>query len=226
MHPKLIVKKVKNRAKFLYKLYVVRDEFSIAVHRWFRCRGDETLRLSYDLNEDSTVIDLGGYKGDFADAIYNRYGSTVYLFEPVRDFYDACDQRFASNPKIHCFNYGLSASSGQFSISAEADGSSVVKASATGGEETVRIESFAATAGDLGLTQIDLIKINIEGGEYDVLPAIIVSGWIGKIRNVQVQFHDFIPGAIEKRQKIRDDLLRTHMESWCFPFVWESWRLK
>ncbi len=226
MHPKLIAKKIRNRVSYLYKLYVEKDEFSIAVNRWFKCRGDETLRLDYALNQGSVVVDLGGYKGDFADAIHDKYGSTVYLFEPVREFYDGCNQRFAGNPKIHCFNYGLSDSRGIFSISEEADGSSVVKSSAVSGMETVRIESFAATARELGLAQIDLIKINIEGGEYDVLPAMIGSGWINKTRNVQVQFHNFIPGAVEKRNKIRVDLARTHVEIWCFPFVWESWRLK
>ena len=33
------------------------------VDRWFADRGDQTLRLDYDLNENSVVLDLGGYHG-------------------------------------------------------------------------------------------------------------------------------------------------------------------
>ena len=33
------------------------------VDRWFADRkGDQTLRLVYDLNENSVVLDLGGYR--------------------------------------------------------------------------------------------------------------------------------------------------------------------
>ena len=37
-------------------------------------RGDYTLRLNYNLDKDSIVIDAGGYKGWFAENIYNNYG--------------------------------------------------------------------------------------------------------------------------------------------------------
>jgi len=31
---------------------------------WFAVNGDQTLRLNYDLDANSLVFDLGGYKGD------------------------------------------------------------------------------------------------------------------------------------------------------------------
>ena len=50
---------------------------------WVRDNGDHTLRLDYDLNEDSIVFDVGGYRGDFTSAIFNKYNCNVYVFEPV-----------------------------------------------------------------------------------------------------------------------------------------------
>lgn len=48
-----------------YKVYILRDEFTIEVVRWFQDQGDKTLRLNYsDLNENSIVFDIGGYLGD------------------------------------------------------------------------------------------------------------------------------------------------------------------
>ena len=38
------------------------------VDRWFADRGDQTLRLDYDLNENSVVLDLGGYHGSLLRA--------------------------------------------------------------------------------------------------------------------------------------------------------------
>ena len=40
---------------------------------WFAVNGDETLRLDYNLTETSVVLDLGGFKGNFAESIFNKY---------------------------------------------------------------------------------------------------------------------------------------------------------
>ena len=35
---------------------------NLAIERWTKCNGDEIYRLDYDLDENSLVFDLGGYK--------------------------------------------------------------------------------------------------------------------------------------------------------------------
>lgn len=37
-----------------------------ALQRWRKENGDYTHRVNYDLNEDSIVFDVGGYKGEWA----------------------------------------------------------------------------------------------------------------------------------------------------------------
>jgi hypothetical protein len=69
------------------------------------------------------------------------------------------------------------------------------------------------------------MKINIEGGEFDLLPAAIDSGLIERIKFIQVQFHQFIPNAIENRLQIHKALEKSHRQMWCYDFVWESWAL-
>lgn len=70
------------------------------------------------------------------------------------------------------------------------------------------------------------MKINIEGGEYQVIPALIDSGFIKNIRDIQVQFHDFIENAMAQRSEIRNRLKETHYLTYDYLFVWENWRLK
>ena len=77
-----------------------------------------------------------------------------------------------------------------------------------------------------GIAHIDLMKINIEGAEYEVLQHLIDSGLIGRITNVQVQFHDCVPFARARRASIRRQLEHTHELTYDFSFVWENWRLK
>ena len=53
------------------------SEFDKAIQRWFRDKGDQTLRLNYDLNEHSVVFDLGGYEGQWSADIFQRYQCNV-----------------------------------------------------------------------------------------------------------------------------------------------------
>ena len=77
-----------------------------------------------------------------------------------------------------------------------------------------------------GINKIDLIKINIEGGEYPLLKRMIETNIIEKCNDIQVQFHNFYPNAITLRNEIRDSLQKTHFLTYDYPFVWENWRKK
>ena len=46
--------------------------------------GDGTLRINYDLTEDSVIMDLGGYRGDWTNLMINKYNCTSHIFEPVK----------------------------------------------------------------------------------------------------------------------------------------------
>lgn len=214
------------RLKRFYKIWIVRDTFTIEVRRWFKDNGDEALRLTYDLDENSIVFDLGGYVGDFAAAISDKYGCYVYLFEPSAEFFEQCQARFASNDKVKCFNFGLGGADGQFILSADGDASSTKSEQRSAGGSLVSIRKFCDVFDELKLSRIDLLKINIEGGEYEVLPHLIDTGLIGKIRFVQVQFHTFVENANSLRAEIVESLKNSHERDWCYTFVWESWHLK
>jgi FkbM family methyltransferase len=224
-NPVLFLKKIANRLLSFYKLYILKDEFTIERTRWFKDRGDEILRLDYpELNDNSVVFDLGGYRGDFAQAINDKYGCTVYLFEPHPKFYKACVRRFISNDKIVPFNYGLSDKNGRFILSDCDDGSSFInlKHQKTAGIEC-EVKEIFETLDKLGVSGIDLMKINIEGGEYPILLHMISEEKISLVNNYQIQFHNFIDDAEVLRNKITDAFTKTHKRTWCYLFVWENW---
>lgn len=223
---KLLLKVAKRKIVNLYRREVLKDPFLNEAKRWFRDQGDVTRRLDYDLNAASVVLDLGGYLGDFAADISKKFGSSVYLFEPVPDYYEKCVQRFRDNPKIHCHRFGIGSTAQHMPMSISANESSFLNTAIVGSTIIAEIRTVTSVLQDLGIENIDLFKINIEGGEYDVLPACISSGIVSRVRNFQIQFHNFIPGADNKRNKIRADLSKTHNLTWCYDFIWENWELK
>ncbi|MDH1109309.1 FkbM family methyltransferase [Pseudomonas otitidis] len=221
-----IYSRLKNRLFYTFRRYIKREKFLLEAARWFKDKGDETLRLSYPISSSSVVFDLGGYQGDFAAEMVRLYNCKVYVFEPVLDFYNRCVERFKDNPNVFCFNYGLSSTDQKLKIGLAENASSTSRTCLGGGYELIEVRDVSACIGDLGLSKIDLMKINIEGGEFDVLPRLIDTGLIEQIEFIQVQFHNFIEDAKPKRDKIRNLLANTHSESWCYEFIWESWARK
>ena len=222
------VKKLLAKPGKLYRRHIRKDAFTREVDRWFADHGDETLRLDYpDLTEDSIVFDLGGYVGDFAAAINDKYGCKIYLFEPHPDFYKRCLERFKDNSQIVPLNYGVSDIDGSFELSDSVDGSSFLNCEHEG-KQTVRCEvrAFDRVIQELEVDEIDLMKINIEGGEFPLLEYLAHHEMLSIARDYQIQFHTFIKGAKSKRDDIVDALSKTHERSWCYTFVWENWHRK
>src|SRR4051812_28801327 len=97
------------------------------IKRWFAEKCDATLRLDYPLNENSIVFDVGGYEGNWAAQIHERYGCMVHIFEPVPSFAENIEARFRGNPKVKVHRIGLSDRSGKSVISLDQDSTSVHK---------------------------------------------------------------------------------------------------
>lgn len=194
------------------------------VVEWFKIHGDKTLRLQYNLDSSSLVFDLGGYWGQWASDIFAMYGCTIHVFEPVMDFAERIEKRFSGNKKIFIHRFGLSNENRLVKISFNEDSSSIYKP----GNNYRNAHLLKATdfIKERHIERIHLMKINIEGGEYDLLEHLIFTGYINKINDIQVQFHDFIPNAEQKMLLIQNELEKTHRLTYQYPFVWENWSLK
>jgi FkbM family methyltransferase len=191
---------------------------------WVDAKGDETLRLDYDLSADSVVLDVGGHEGEWSHSIWKRYQSRVWVFEPMPGSIRALTRRFGSMSGVTVLPFGLGADTKDAVCAELGDSSSLYRSS--GRQVVVQIRDVVEVMRDLALTRIDLVKINIEGGEYDLIERLIDSGWIARCRDVQVQFHRCVPDAENRRETIRSRLSASHVVTYDYPFVWENWRRK
>lgn len=201
-----------------------RSPAEMRVSGWYAAQGDMTLRLEYNLSSNSTVFDLGGYEGQWASDIYSMYGCRIFVFEPVPAFAERIARRFRRNAQIRVFAFGLADQTEMGRIGLAADGSSLYKAGADAID--IRLVSITEFLRQEFVEEIDLMKINIEGGEYKLLEHLVNEGIVMRIRNIQVQFHDFVPDAEARMLAIQGKLAVTHETTYQFPFVWENWRLR
>ena len=184
---------------------------------WYRDNGDKTRNVDYPLTENSVIIEVGGYRGRWTSEMAEKYNCFIILYEPVKEFFDASVERFKDNPKISAFNFGLTDFNGEIVFEKDEDRSRPGE-----GSDAVPMRDVA----EIITTPVDLININIEGGEYALLARMTESGVTKLCENIQVQFHNDHPNCIELRDAIRAKLSETHAETYNYPFVWESWRLK
>jgi FkbM family methyltransferase len=175
----------------------------------------EEMRYDYNLNRDSLVFDVGAYKGEFAYKINKIYGCKVACFEPVFET--------PSADRIAVIKIGLSDITRIERIYLNGDRTSLY---GKGEFQEIQLVSFWDWYNRTTFTFIDLIKINIEGEEYRLLRHMINTGMVSMFRNIQIQYHDFMPDAAKLRDDISEDLGKTHIRRWCYPFIWESWEIK
>lgn len=210
--------------RYGYNLIIKKDPHTRSHFKWMKDNAKD-LNFQFELDENSNVLDLGGYKGDWANEIYRRYRCNVFIFEPVNIFYKNIKKRFEVIDKIRVYNFGISDSDKIANISINKDGSSTHKISQESLVEPIKLKDIVNVINENKLSKIDLIKINIEGGEYEVLPKLIRSEKIFVCKNILVQFHPFEKNYQEKYQSIRNKLRNTHHLTFEYPLIWENWKI-
>lgn len=180
--------------------------------------------LLYDLpvTTGSLVIDAGGYEGEWSAGMISRYGCTSQIFEPVPAFFEHCQKYFKHNSLVKVHQAALGGSDRKTTFSFSDNGTSEY----LDGDESKAVEAdvidivkiFTETG-----VRVACFKLNIEGGEYEVLERMIETHKVVSCDSLLIQFHRQPEGYNERYKKIVEELQKTHVRSWCYEMVWEKW---
>lgn len=177
------------------------------------------------LTPDSVVIDAGGYEGNFARTIADKYHCHIVVFEPVMRFANAIRNRLASHPKVRVLPCALGGSDRMDTFHVQNDSSGVFAGSAD--TESVHVFSIVDALVSPWLEvlagEVAVLKLNVEGMEFEILEAILVHGLASRFLNIQVQFHTCAPAAENRYENIATQLAKTHRLTYRAPWVWENW---
>lgn len=185
----------------------------------------EDQRYQYPLNADSLVVDCGGFKGDFARRIAQTYGCKVLCAEPV--FTDEILAGTSGHGDITVVPFGVGAieRNARFGIAGDSTGQYAIR------DEKKHVHIRAVSNFLIGAltvyskTEIDLLKLNIEGMEYEVLDQLCGTGEIRIANYIQVQFHGFAPNLERRLEHLIGKIKETHDLEWgSNPFLWMSFK--
>ena len=193
-------------------------------HMWALHNGDNTFALNYKLNDNSTIIDLGGFHGKWADMIISKYNPNIILVEPIPEFYKFLCNKFKNNPKISVLNYGISTTKhdGVLFLDGDATSKYIVNTRPV----KIKFITIQDLLNEIGKTHIDLIQINIEGEEYPLLEKMVEDDSILNFDNIQIQYHIFVENAFERRLWIQERMLENFHKNYDYSFIFEGWTLK
>lgn len=207
--------------------YLLVDEHGRRVSAYRAAGGDTSHRLAARIEPGGMVVDLGAFSGDYiAEMAACNPGVQLIGFEPISQFAELASSRFAHNPNVTIHACGVARSRGPRTLHLAGDATS---AHASAGHEVsgdfIAAADLLRILSESNCTVVDVLKLNIEGDEYDVLEDLARLGYLHNIRRIDVQFHDFVADSAERYQTVRTLLSMTHKSIYDFHMVWEGWVL-
>lgn len=151
------------------------------------------------LSKDSIVVDIGAHIGQVTQYIDDKFSSKIYCYEPNNEIFKILKNNFLYKNNIELNNVAVSDSKKNDSLFFTStkknlgDVNESLKYSIENRKKNISNENFikikVITISELlnRFKKIDLIKINIEGHEYKILPEIIKNKH--KIGKVVCQLH-------------------------------------
>jgi len=140
------------------------------------------------------ILDIGANLGVFTTfAARQSPQATLYCYEPSRRNYAILQENLQNNglsDRVHIFNQAIASESGtrSFLISVSPLGSLAEEQSSIANNNTERVD--CVTLKDAftqnGIQQLDLLKVNCEGGEYEIFYNIDKET-LGKIREIRME---------------------------------------
>lgn len=217
-------------SKFKRAYFVVKRNFKVLepIDEFLADGWDQILYKGFALTPSDLVVVVGAFRGDSIEAWRRLHDCQVIGVEPVRQFFEKAIHRFENDNKvtIQCYGLGESKQRQNFEISSDATGS--FSNSGIGSEiQTVEIQDAKWFMENQIHQQPAIMEINIEGGEYKLLPRILNNVDPSLFpKRILVQFHKFSEEDTLRRDEIKTLLNLNYDLKYDYPWVWECWDLK
>ncbi len=192
------------------------------IERYRRDGYDSLITQNLGLSKESEVWDFGGYTGEWSGEIEKNYGCSITIFEPIPSFAEILRERFSQSDRIVIREYGIAGKDEKRFFHLSDDGTGVF---AEGNAVGVSFRSASQLAQE-SPQQLALMAVNIEGGEYELIPVLEDVNLLPRIVTILIQFHKVGENWESDYETCRQLLAKTHALDWEYPFVWEKWTRK
>ncbi|MFT7031327.1 MAG: FkbM family methyltransferase [Marinoscillum sp.] len=205
----MILQKIKDLAKMFIPQSGVLQRFYLGIYyvglwgmnygRTADLKGSGELKalhsLKTHLGERPVIFDVGANVGDYTIALTNIFPkANIHTFEPVKKTFDALVERTQNHPNITPYHLALGDENKQSQIffGSKSSHSSLVGNRSEQGDleytENIQIERLDDLLSKVSITNIDFLKIDVEGFEINVLKGAQELIKAKKIKCIQFEF--------------------------------------
>ena len=221
--------KVKYKVNQYFEGYILKKPEAILALDFIKQDKIKDFRHNYSLKNKPIIFDCGAYKGEWTNKMYEKYkhlDPNFYCFEVVEEFVCILKNKFTHNTNVKIFPYGLGLGNHSITFEVSDIATSTFSFNDNSKLKEGKIIDFMEFVCQNSISEIDLLKMNIEGGEYELLENIILSNFVENCVNIQIQFHNYGQWCVDKRDKIKVELAKTHKLTYDFDWTFENWERK
>jgi len=174
--------------------------------------------FEWDLRPESVVIECGAFHGRWALEIATRYHPKLYLFEPQK--WLEAELKFAfKGYRAQVCPFGLGTENKTTTLwEFGNDGATFVSnADARDIGQMAEIREIRTAFTEIGLGVIDLMLINIEGGEYTLIPHMFERSILPKWLMVQMHL------KFGDEHKLRAQIAEHYRLLWDYGSILTAW---
>jgi FkbM family methyltransferase len=157
------------------------------------------------ISSDCVVLDLGSHLGQFSQEISNISGCKCYAVEALPALYE----KIAETPLIRKFNYAISSSNQpiDFCVTENQEANHIAQITTDDPSQKITVEgiSIEKFLSQQNIQGVDLMKVDIEGAEIELFKSMS-DETIGKIKQITIEFHDFIFNIGKEVEEIKQRL--------------------
>ncbi|HEY4786111.1 MAG TPA: FkbM family methyltransferase [Bacteroidales bacterium] len=185
---------------FVFTLVYIRNQINIIIGNHitgsinFNINGEKKI-MEYFLPNSSIILDIGANIGQYSEKILSILGEKdykLYVFEPSIKCFKELQEKFTSS-KIIFYNYAISNFSGEkdfHEINDTGENSSLIFANAKGNYKRYKVEVKQLDELFPEGNNIDFIKIDTEGNDFNVLLGAKQLLKDKRIRAIQFEYND------------------------------------
>lgn len=195
----------KNPNKIEYNLKNPFDRTFWNYQEFFIHKALETNFPSLDFSKLTTVFDLGANNGLFIQKMLSYNVKNVHAFEPNPNALINLYDKFENNNNVKIINKAVSSKCDKLTFHYHPENSTIsafnknhLTPHLPSNEliemkvDTIRLDDYCNTN---QINNIDLLKIDVEGAEYDILENLN-DDFYKKVKNVLIEFHDNHSGQL------------------------------
>jgi hypothetical protein len=146
----------------------------------------------FEVEEGDIVVDIGSSVGEFTYSILHKNPKHCYVVEPVNAFFNVLRENLQGHP----------VSFSKVAITSEKH----LKVDWDGCIEEAKTMTFKEYVDSLNLTRIDFLKVDCEGGEYDMFSTDNLH-FLKQVPKIVVEMHLRDDAGKAKFKNFRDNIL-------------------